>query len=189
MYFLKKAIALLILLALCLSLFSACTTKPAETHSISIISSDNPQIGFWIALNSNGNSAKATFPFVATISFGTAARNITRFVVTISSDDFEISKSCPDEYVIDGTKYSEDDFYLAPSKRVSHADLPQSFTISLTPKKDLENCSGSLDIAIAEYLIGGSSNKTLTLYYYGDSNMICFSSISQENAASIFNNK
>ncbi len=156
------------------------------TQDISAISSNDPQVGFWVALHANENAVKAGSPFSAEISFGTSARNLERITVTISSEDFEVTKSCPDEYVVDGQKYSNSDFYVAPSSKISPDDLPQHFTISLSPKLKKEKYSGSTNIVITEYLVGGYSTGTVTLYYYGNSNLICFSTVSQKEAESFF---
>ncbi len=158
------------------------------TQNISAISSNDPQIGFWVALHANENAVKAGSPFSSEISFGTSARNLERITVTISSEDFEVTKSCPDEYVVDGQKYSNSDFYVAASSKISPDDFPQHFTISLSPKTKKEIYSGSTNIVLTEYMVGGYSTGTITLYYYGNSNLICFSTTSQKNAESIFNN-
>lgn len=161
-------------------------SNPSVTQDISAISSNDPQIGFWVALYAKENAVKAGSPFSAEISFGSSARNLERITVTISSEDFEISKSCPDEYVVDGQKYSNDDFYVAPSSKISPDDLPAHFTITLSPKSEKEIFSGSTDIVLTEYMVGGYSIGTVTLYYYGDSDLICLSTISQKDAESIY---
>ena len=185
----KRTITLFCLLVFSLSLLSACANNQNVAQDISVISSDDPQIGFWVALHAEENAINADVPFTAKISFGTAARNLERFIVTISSEDFEITKSCPDEYVVDGKEYSNDDFYVTASSKISPDDLPQNFTISLTPKLEEEIYSGSTDIVITEYMVGGHSTGTVTLYYYGNNNLICFSSNSQQEAESVFNSK
>lgn len=161
-------------------------SNPSVTQDISAISSNDPQIGFWVALYAKENAVKAGSPFSAEISFGSSARNLERITVTISSEDFDISKSCPDEYVVDGQKYSNDDFYVAPSSKISPDDLPQHFTITLFPKSEKEIFYGSTEIVLEEYMVGGYSTGTVTLYYYGDSDLICFSTISQKDAESIY---
>lgn len=159
---------------------------PSVTQDISAISSNDPQIGFWVALYAKENVIKAGSDFLAEISFGSRARNLERITVTISSADFDISKSCPDEYVVDGQKYSNADFYVASSSKISPDDLPAHFTISLSPKSEKEVFSGSTEIVLTEYMVGGYSTGTVTLYYYGDSDLICFSTISQKEAESIY---
>ena len=161
-------------------------SNPSVTQDISAISSEDPQVGFWVALHANENSVKAGSPFSAEISFGSCARNLERITVTISSGDFDISKSCPDEYVVDGQKYSNADFYVAPSSKISPDDLPAHFTISLSPKSKKEIYYGRTDIVLTEYLAGGYSTGTVTLYHYGNSDLICFSTISQKEAESIY---
>lgn len=161
-------------------------SNPSVTQDISAISSNDPQIGFWVALYAKENAIKAGSDFLAEISFGSRARNLERITVTISSGDFDISKSCPDEYVVDGQKYSNADFYVASSSKISPDDLPAHFTISLSPKSEKEVFSGSTEIVLEEYMVGGYSTGTVTLYYYGDSDLICFSTISQKEAESIY---
>ncbi len=185
----KRTIILLCLLVFSLSLLPACTNNQNAAQDISAISSDDPRIGFWVALQAEENVIDADVPFTAKISFGTRARNLERFIITISSEDFEIIKSCPDEYVVDGKEYSDDDFYVNASSKIFADDLPQNFTISLTPKLGGEIYSGSTDIVITEYLVGGHSTGTVTLYYYGDNSHICFSSKSQQEAKNIFDSK
>ncbi len=158
------------------------------TQNISAVSSNDPQVGFFVALHANKNAVKAGSPFSAEISFGSCARDHERITVTISSEDFEVTKSCPDEYVVDGQKYSEADFHVVPLINMSPDDLPAHFTISLSPKSKKEIYSGSTEIVLEEYLVAGHTTGTITLYHYGNSNLICFSTVSQEEAESIFNN-
>ena len=109
--------------------------------------------------------------------------------MAVSSEDFEIAKNCPDEYVVDDVEYSDKDFYVIPSSEVMPEDLPQKFTISLTPISGRELYAGNVEVTITEYMLGGQGTATVVLYYYGDSDLVCFSSSSQKEAESIFSSQ
>ena len=188
MHHLKKHFALFGVLVITL-LFSACAGNGSVPNSISALSSNDPQLGFWAALKAEDNKSTADRAYTAEISFGTCARNLERFTVAISSEDFEITKNCPDEYVVDGVEYSDKDFYVIPSSEVLPEDLPQKFTISLTPISGKELYKGTVEVTITEYMLGGHGTATVVLYYYGDSDLVCFSSNSLKEAESIFTSR
>lgn len=165
-------------------------TIPDRGFSVITGDSDNdPQIGFWVALQAGKNIAEEDIPYSVDVSFGTHAHNLERFEVTIVSEDFEIKKSCGDVYIVDGENYSDDDFFVAHTNEPSFVDLPQKFTLSLTKKTGKDIYSGEIDIIIDEYQINNSgwARKSISLFYYGDDHIICFSAVSQQEARIIFN--
>lgn len=186
---LNRNIALSCMLAICISLLAACTDNSNEFRGIFTISSDDPQIGFWVAFQANENIAREDTPYVAEISFGTRARNLECFEVTVVSEDFEITKSCEDIYIVDGEKYTDDDFYVVSTNEISPVDLPQKFILSLTKKTEKEVYSGEITIIITEHLTGGYSTGSITLFYYGDGYAIYFSTVSTQDAKQDFDSQ
>ena len=183
----KKLAILGLLLIFCIVSFSGCSNNGREIQSITSVSSSEPQIGFWVALYAEENVIQADTPFMAQIAFGTRARNLECISVTISSEDFDATSSCPNEYIVDGQKYSDEDFYVNDTSKITFNDLPQCFTISLSPKVGKEVYSGSVEIVVTEYMVGGHSSGSVVLYYHGNDALICFSPNSQKEAENIFN--
>lgn len=173
----KKHIPILWSLALAF-LLSAC----AGGQALSAASDEEPLLALWVALKAEEIRA-ADGAYTVRVSFGGGARDVDRYTVTVTSEDFEVTKTCPDEYVVDGVTYKPEDFYALPVRPVTYEQLPQRFTVSLLPNREEGLYSGQVEIAVREYLPGSSyGTAKVDLYYYGYHDLICFSTNSVQEA-------
>jgi hypothetical protein len=180
----KKHIGFLCILITSI-LLSACTKNSSIISPLSTVMG-NYQAGFWIALQAEENMCKKGETYTVEISFGTCAQDLECFTVDVFSEDFNIIKRCPDIYIVDGIIYTDNDFFVKPSHQISPEDLPQRFTVSFNPIPNKDSYSGKIEIIIKEQMIGGYASATVSLYYYGSSNLICFSTSSQQEAKNFF---
>lgn len=172
----KKHISILWALALAL-LLSAC-----GGGGLSAASDGEPQQALWVALKA-GEVGSEDGAYIIRVAFGGGARDVERYVVTVTSEDFEVTKTCPDEYIVDGVTYKPEDFYTLPGRHVTYEELPQRFTVSLLPNREEGVYSGHVEFAVSEYMPGGSyGTAKVDLYYYGYRDLICFSADSAEEA-------
>ncbi len=183
---LKKHIALIGALVFAL-LFSACAEGRSVDSELSAVSIDEPSVALWVALKAEENTV-ADSAYTVQVSFG-AGGGYSRYVVTVTSEveDFAITKTCPDEYNVNGVEYNSEDFYVLPTHPVTFEKLPQKFTVSLLPIYGNGIYSGQVEIAVRGYTPDGSyGTAKVYLYYYGYDKLVCFSSKSVEKAKSLY---
>lgn len=181
-------------MAACLALIVVCAVPfvsnwlshtPSIPGELSGFSDNDPDIGFWCGITGTDTVINTTDTFNATVTFGSLTRDVERFVISIDAKDFDIEKSCADE-LISGQDYTEADYFVHYNSKMTASDLPFNFQLTLSPKEGVENYSGSIVITIEEYMLGGWGTAKTTIYYYGDTDNICFSTESLENAIDIF---
>ena len=181
-------------MAACLALVVVCAVPfvsnwlshtPSIPGELSGFSDNDPDIGFWCGITGTDTVINTTDTFNATVTFGSLTRDVERFVISIDAKDFDIEKSCADE-LISGQDYTEADYFVHYNSKMTASDLPFNFQLTLSPKEGVENYSGSIVITIEEYMLGGWGTAKTTIYYYGDTDNICFSTESLENAIDIF---
>jgi len=183
-------------IAACLTLCVLCaiplitnlfSNVPNIPDNLSGLSDSAPDLGFWCGVSSTDTVIKTNETLNTTVSFGSLARDVERFVITIESQDFNIEKSCRDE-LLAGQDFEQSDYYVTYKSNLTASDLPFTFTMNLTPKSGKDQYKGSIEVKIEEYMIGGWGTAVTTIYYFGDSDNICFSTESLENAEKIFKN-
>lgn len=157
-----------------------------QGQRIEATTSEDPELGFWIALQCETNIMTVGTPFAINIGFGTEVRSPEYFDVIIESEDFEIVKSCPDRYFVNDEAYSASDFFTSYPEEHTFENLPQKFGMTLTKSEEKELYCGEITVEIVEYTIGGYGTASITLYYYGNSDVIFFSVSSQQDAENNF---
>ena len=181
-------------MAACLALVVLCAVPfvsnwlshtPSIPGELSGFSDNEPDLGFWCGITGTDTVINTIDTFNATVTFGSVARDVERFVISIDAKDFDIEKSCANE-LIGGQDYTEADYFVHYNSKMTASDLPFNFQLTLSPKEGVENYSGSIVITIEEYMLGGWGTAKTTIYYYGDTDNICFSTESLENAIDIF---
>ena len=159
--------------------FSLTGNSEELSEFISAISSDEPSGSTWAAYQAEKNTMTGDETYTVNISFGTHLDKINYFEVTVESEDFEITKSCPDRYEIGFHDYSDEEFYVPYGTELNYDNLPQKFTLTFDKKGSKDTYSGCVEIKIIGYMRGGHDGAILRLYYYGDNDLICFSSQKQ----------
>ena len=149
------------------------------SDSISVISSDDPMNSTRAAYQADTNIIIGDESYTIEIAFGSRLKNVKYYEVTVESEDFEITKNCPDRYEIGWKYYSDEDFYIPYGTDLTYDSLPMKFTVTLDKKWKKQTYSGCVEIKIIGYARGAIDGATVRLYYYGDNDLICFSSQKQ----------